>query len=153
MGITSGKPTRRAALRSSVSRTGTSAAKGASKAAAKNAAKKSLKQKAWDAVKPTKIDIPLAIAGAGANALMRRNQDPPAPEEPPDDDADDEPTDDGPLDHEDRTSDGPLDLTQPQIPHGATPLVAHTELGDVNVNLGVDLDSLFETVLHCKCPC
>lgn len=125
------------------------AVRAAEKAAADAAAKKAA-QLAAENTLPGQLEraglgpIDMAFNLAFGLRAVAAEQEEPAPEEP-------KPP--APLDHEDRPSHGPLDLTQPQIPHGATPLVVDTRLGDVNVNIGVDLDSLFLTVLHCKCPC
>ena len=95
----------------------------------------------------TPLDTAINL-GLGLRAVAQ--EEPPPVEEPQEEPP---PVESPPLDHEDRPSDGPLDLTRPQIPEGATPLVADTRLGVVNVNLGVDLDSLYKSVLDCRCPC
>ena len=125
------------------------AAKAAEEAAAKAAAKKAAQIAAENSL-PGQLEraglspLDMAINLALGLRAVAQEQETPQPKEP-------EPP--APLHHEDRPSDGPLDLTQPQIPHGAAPLVVDTRLGDVNVNLGVDLASLYRSVLNCKCPC
>lgn len=139
-----------------------SGAKEVEEVAAKAAARKSLGRKALDAFKPNlKVDVPLALAIRGVEELV--NPDTEAP------DVDDEMTDpkqqqeleakkeppllDTPLHPDERVTDAPLDVTQPQLPHGATPLVQYFNTGAVNVTMGVDLDSLYASVLDCKTPC
>lgn len=139
-----------------------SSAKETAEVTAKAAAKKSLGRKALDAVKPNlKVDVPLALAIRGVEAVVHPDTEAP--------DVDDEMTDpkqqqelaakkeppkvDTPLHPDERATDAPLDVTQPQIPHGATPLVQYVNTGAVNVTMGVDLDSLYAAVLDCKTPC